>query len=115
MNNHSDKYEQVEPVENADTDQWRQVYQTHYDRENDGELATELVFAIAEVMDVDPLDHTKMSPLYESVDAQALEETFFGPSGADTQRDEAGAVTFMYTGHKVALRSDGWIFIYKSH
>lgn len=115
MNNDPDKYEQTMSVENADTDQWIQVSQMHYDRENDGELATELVFAIAEAMDVDPLDYTKMPPLYESVDAQALEETFFGPSGADTQRDEAGAVTFMYDGHKVTLRSDGWIFIYKSH
>lgn len=115
MTNDRDKYEQMDPVENADTDQWVQVSQTHYDRECEGELATELVFAIAEAMNVDPLDHTKMPPLYESVDAQALEETFFGPSGADTQRDEAGAVTFMYNGHKAALRSDGWIFVYKSH
>ncbi|MFC6977303.1 HalOD1 output domain-containing protein [Halomicroarcula sp. GCM10025709] len=96
-----------------DTDQWVQVHQEHYDRESDGELATALAFAIAEAKGVDPLNHTEMPPLYEFIDAQALEETFFGPSGAGTRRTEAGAITFMYDNHKIALQSDGWISVYE--
>jgi hypothetical protein len=107
----SDAWEQANSETSVDAEEWVQVTQLKYDRE--GELATALVKAIAEAKGVDPLDHAQMPPLYESVDAQALEETFFGPSGADTDREEAGTITFRYNGYTILLRSDGWIFVYE--
>ena len=108
-----DTFTDVESATNIDTDQWVQVEQAHYDRSTDGELVTKLIYSIADAKGVDPLDHTELPPLYESVDAQALEESFFGPPGAGTQRDEPGAVAFRYAGYKVVLRADGWISVYE--
>jgi hypothetical protein len=103
-----------EPQEELDTSQWVQVNQASYDRESDDELVTALVEAIADAKDADPLDSAKIPPLYESLDAAALEDTFFGPSGAERASQDGGIVTFHYTGYKVALRADGWIFVYES-
>ena len=108
------EWKHAESVAAVTTDDWVQIHQAHYDRESEEELVTTLVEAIRETIDADPLDLSQMPPLYESVDAQALEETFFGPPGAGTRRDEGGAVTFHYIGYKVALRADGWIFIYQA-
>lgn len=109
----SETFEAVESTETVDTGEWEQIHQAHYDREGELELATALAFAIADARGVDPVDAVEMPPLYESFDAEALEETFFGPGGADTDRDEVGEVTFRYDGLRVALRSDGWIFVYR--
>lgn len=108
-----DTFADVESATNIDTDQWVKVNQAHYDRSSDGELATKLIFTIADAKGVDPLDHTALPPLYGSVDAQSLEETFFGPPGAGTQRDESGIIAFRYDGYKVTLRADGWISVYE--
>jgi hypothetical protein len=108
-----DAWEQGNSGTPVDADEWVQVTQLKYDRKREGELATALVKAIAEAKGVDPLDHAQMPPLYESIDAHALEETFFGPSGADTHREETGTITFHYNGYTIALRSDGWIFVYE--
>jgi hypothetical protein len=94
-------------------DGWRLATQTQYDRDDDTELAATIVYAVADVKGVDPLDPS-LPPLYDSVDAAALEETFFGPRETGPERDESGAVTFTYDGCKVALQSDGWISIYES-
>ena len=103
----------VESATNIDTDQWVQISQTNYDRSGDEELATKLIFTIADAKGVDPLDHTALPPLYESIDAQSLEETFFGPPGVGTQRDETGVIAFRYAGYKVLLRADGWISVFE--
>jgi len=108
-----DSWPSGELQERVDPDQWVQVHQTQYDRESDRELATALVRAIAEAKGVDPLDSAEMPPLFESIDAAALEDTFFGPPGADTGHQDGGIVTFRYTEYKVALRADGWIFVYE--
>jgi hypothetical protein len=109
-----DHWEQVDAQEIIDDDQWVQVNQTRYDRESDRALVTALVLAISEAKGVDPIDDEEMPPLFESLDAAALEDTFFGPAEAGTKHRDGGLVTFHYTGHKVALRADGWIFIYES-
>jgi len=111
---HSDSWEAVDTQETIDDDQWVQVHQAHYDRESDRELVTALVTAIAEAKDVDPIDDPEMPPLFESLDAAALERTFFGSPGTDPRHRDGGLVTFHYTGYKVALRADGWIFVYES-
>jgi hypothetical protein len=108
-----DAWEQANSGTPADADEWVQVAQLKYDRECKEELATALVKAIAEAKGVDPLDHAQMPPLYESVDAHALEETFFGPYDADKSREEGGRITFRYNTCSIVLRSDGWIFVYE--
>lgn len=104
---------QVESGDSVDTERWTQVQQAHYDRNQEEELTTTLVFAIAAAKGVDPLDHDAMPPIYESIDVQSLEDAFFGPSGADTQRSQAGAVNFQYDGLTISLRADGWISVYE--
>jgi hypothetical protein len=102
-----------QPQEEIDTSQWVQVNQASYDRVSDDELVTTLAEAIADAKDVDPLDSAKMPPLYESLDIAALEDTFLGPTGADKTPQDGGFVEFHYTGYKVTLRADGWIFVYE--
>ena len=85
---------------------WRLATQTQYDCDDDTELAAAIVYAVADVKGVDPPD-SSLPPLYDSIDAAALEETFFGPREAGPERDESGAVTFTYDGFKIALQSDG--------
>lgn len=91
--------------------QWTQVVQRHYEPERDEELVTAIVFALAEAERVAPAELTS-SPLYEHVDAAALEESFFGPSSADTARQGAGTVEFRYLDYLVTISSDGWIQVY---
>ncbi|WP_373189640.1 HalOD1 output domain-containing protein [Halolamina sp.] len=108
-----DQWAEIESKEKVESVQWVQVNQAHYDREDDGELVSALVMAIAEAKDVDPTDHTEMPPLYQSVDAAALEQTFFAPSKTGVEHQDGGLVTFQYNGYKVALRTDGWISVYE--
>ncbi|WP_458191018.1 HalOD1 output domain-containing protein [Haladaptatus sp. NG-WS-4] len=93
--------------------QWTQVAQRHYDPDHDGELTTALVFAIAEAKGVVP-SQVKSPPVYECVDAAALEDTFFGPAVNSDDRQSAGTVKFRYTEYRVTVRSDGWIQVYES-
>jgi len=101
---------QVDVQEVIDDDQWVQVNQVHYDYESDRSLVTALVLAIAEAKGVDPIADEEMPPLFESLDAAALENMFF--SSAEMSTDDKGFVTFRYTEYKVVLRADGWIFVY---
>lgn len=103
----------VEPAQEPEDDEWEQVNQAHYDRQGEDELVTSLVYAIADARDIDPMDHTEMPPLYESIDAPALEDSFFGPSGVRTNGEQSGTVSFRYDGCKVTLREDGWIYVYE--
>lgn len=104
----------VDADERSSSDEWVQVHQTHYDCGSDRELVTVLALTIAEAKGVHPLDNREMPPLFESIDAAALEDTFFGPLGEDAKHEDGGLVTFHYTEYKVALWADGWIFVYES-
>ncbi|WP_458210940.1 HalOD1 output domain-containing protein [Haladaptatus sp. NG-SE-30] len=92
---------------------WTQVAQRHYDPAQDGELTTALVFAIAEAEGVAPSEVTS-PPVYECIDAAALEETFFGPAVAGEDRQGVGTVEFQYTEYRVTVGSGGWIQVYES-
>lgn len=107
------EFEPADAINHTDGGEWTQVNQAHYDHDGERELATQLAFAIADAKGVDPLDYGEMPPLYERVDVQSLEETFFGIRGTEARREDAGAVTFTYGEYKVALRADGWIFVYE--
>ncbi|WP_162224377.1 HalOD1 output domain-containing protein [Halorussus amylolyticus] len=99
--------------ESSDSADRRQVEQARYDPESDRELATVVVFAIADAKGVDPLDGT-MPPLYDTIDAEALEDTFFGSTAPNTDREELGVVSFHYDGYRVVVRSDGSIRVTES-
>ncbi|AUG49600.1 hypothetical protein BVU17_18620 (plasmid) [Haloarcula taiwanensis] len=71
-----------------------------------------MVYAIAEAEGVSPSE-VKSPPLYECVDAAALEDTFFGPDVTGRSRQGVGSVKFHYTDYLVKVRSDGWIQVYE--
>ena len=75
--NHSDA-----PWSNDDTPEnlewnWSQEAQRHYEPNGSGELTTAIIYAIAEAKDISPAE-LKSPPLYQVIDAPALEDTFFG-------------------------------------
>lgn len=91
---------------------WRKGAQRHYDPETDADLTSAIVFAIAEVAGVQP-DDLKHPPLYECVDAAALEETFFGEEYTGGPTRGVGNVEFRYRDYLVTVDSDGWIQVYE--
>lgn len=92
--------------------QGTQVAQRHYEPDGDGDLTTAIISGIAEAEGVAPSE-VKSPPLYESVDAAAIEGAFFGPSVAGETRQCVGTVEFQYAGYLVTVRSDGWIRVYE--
>lgn len=88
---------------------WTQVTQRRYDPDQDEELTT----AIAESEGVAPRE-LNAPPLYECIDAEGLEATFFGPDASEEPRQDIGSVEFYYCDHLVKVRSDGWIQLYRS-
>lgn len=100
------------PDEYVDSEKWMQVHQSHYEHTGDGEFVAALVSAVADAKGVDSLDYDEMPPLYDSFDTETLEGAFFSRSSEATQ-EEIGMMSFAYNGYKVALRSDGWIFVYE--
>lgn len=97
----------------ADTPEWVQAAQLHYDPVEFGELTTAVVYAIADAMDMDPVE-VKHPSLYESVDVASLEKTFFGPDVRGDSRQGVGTVEFLYGDHLVTVKSDGWIQVYET-
>jgi hypothetical protein len=89
-----------------------QLAQRHYDANGDGELTTAIVFAVAEAADVAPAD-LRAPPLYECIDAPALEATFFGPDATGGSRRGIGTVEFRYADYLVSVGSDGWIRVFE--
>lgn len=90
---------------------WVQVAQRRYDPGGDQELATEIVFAVAAAENVPPADVE--SPLYERVDAAALEATLFSSTGDGDDFRESMTTTFRYATYLVKVRSDGRIQVYE--
>lgn len=88
-----------------------QVAQRHYEPDGDEELATVIVFAVAEAEGVDPVD-LNVPPLYECVDAAAIEDAFFGSDVFGASRRGTGTVEFTYVDYLVRIRSDGWVQVY---
>jgi hypothetical protein len=93
--------------------EWQQVTQTQYDPANDSELGTELVYAVADAKDVDPLDTDQLPVLYDVVDAEYLEETLIEPSSSPRADGDVGHVSFQYADALVTVESNGWITVYE--
>jgi hypothetical protein len=84
-----------------------QVAQRRYDP--DEELSTTVVFALADARGVAPAE-VNSPPLYERVDAAALERTFFGPQSGPV----SGSVEFRYEEFLVRVGSDGWVRVFEA-
>jgi hypothetical protein len=86
---------------------WVEVVRRHYDPESDFDLTSVLVSAVADAAGVEPaaLDGP---PLYESVDATALESTLFEGEGASDC-----SVDFRYLDYRVVVDGDGRIRVYE--
>lgn len=100
-----------DPTSGADT-HWSQVAQRHYEPDGKGELTTAIIYAIAEAEGVSPSE-VKSPPLYECVDAAAIEDAFFGQDVSEESRQGVGKVEFQYTDFLVKVRSDGWIQVHE--
>lgn len=89
---------------------WTQAAQSHFDPEEDRDLTTVIVSAIAAAKGIDPTELG--SPLlYDVVDAPAIQQSFFGPGG--NARTATGSTAFRYEQYLVKVRSDGWIQVYE--
>lgn len=100
-----------DPTSSAETHR-TQVAQRQYEPSGQSELTTTIIYAIAEAEGVSPSE-VKSPPLYESVDAPAIEDTFFGPDVAARSRQGVGTVEFQYTDYLVKVQSDGWVRVYE--
>ena len=92
--------------------EWTLAARTHYDPEADGELSTEVVYAIAEAEGVSPTDLTS-PPLYDAIDITAVRNALFGPDVGRGGNVGLGVVEFRYADYLVEVRSDGWIRVYR--
>jgi hypothetical protein len=89
---------------------WTRVAGTRFDPESDEDLAVTIVETIAAAEGVDPavLD----PPLYEVVDASAIQQSFFGSGSPERVLDATGVTQFRYGGYLVEVRSDGCVQVY---
>lgn len=90
---------------------WEVSVQVPYDPTEDDDLATAVVYAVAEAEGIGPGD-VKSPPLYDVVDAAALEEAIFGSGSASASRDDVRSTEFLYRGHRVVVRGDGWVVVH---
>ncbi|QCJ48446.1 hypothetical protein FCF25_00605 [Haloprofundus sp. MHR1] len=72
-------------------------------------MSVTILGAVADAAGVDPL-HNEFSPLYDSVDVDALETALFGPDSR-RPRDIRGELAFDYEGFEVAVRADGRVSV----
>ncbi|MFC6954534.1 HalOD1 output domain-containing protein [Halorubellus litoreus] len=98
----------------GDTDDMRLVVQTLYDPDQDDELGTKVVDVVTSLPEVDTDDFWDLPPLYDAVDVDAVERTFFGRETSGVDRLVQGIVSFEYLEHVITVRDDGWIFVYSS-
>ena len=83
-----------------------------YDPDEDGSLAVEIVYAVADARDVAPTE-IRSPTLYESVDNSSLQGALFDPNGWDRPASGSGSVQFHYAEYLVTVESDGWIEVYE--
>jgi hypothetical protein len=98
----------------GDGDRWRQIERRHYRPDGDAELATVIIYAVANAEGVDP---TELDPiLHERVDAVALERVFFesDADGRPVPDPEASVFEFRYANYLIRVRSDGRIDVFES-
>ncbi|WP_224333604.1 HalOD1 output domain-containing protein [Haloprofundus halobius] len=73
------------------------------------DLSVTVVDAVAEAAGTDPLEND-FSPLYDTVDVDALESALFDPD-SNRSRSVRGELIFDYEGFEVAIRTDGRVSV----
>ncbi|WP_224448449.1 HalOD1 output domain-containing protein [Haloprofundus salilacus] len=73
------------------------------------DLSVTIVGAVAEAAGTDLLNN-EFTPLYHSIDIDALETTLFDPD-SNRSRSVRGEIAFDYEGFEVAVRTDGRISV----
>lgn len=97
----------------AANEKLRLVGQEYYDRGSDDELVTTLVSSVADVLDVDPFDSIRMPPLFYYLDPELLESVLFESTPTEVGYDPEKTLIFDYVGLTVAVRNNGWVFVYE--
>lgn len=85
--------------------------QAHYNHDEPQDLATTVIFAVADAEGVDPPE-IKTPPLYDYVDTAAVEDALFGPAHQRQNHKGTESLMFSYRGHDITVRSDGWVFVH---
>ena len=88
---------------------WTFATQRHYDSEEPLTLTNVIIEAIADAEGV-PFVEIKEPPLYEVVDAEALEEALFNRPTA-SRESMGSSAEFHYNGYKVKVEADGWVTV----
>ena len=83
-----------------------------FDSDDEIDLTTEIVYAIAEARGVDPTKVTS-PPLYESVDTVALQNLFFGDRANGAGSNRTLTLEFPYAEFLVRVDSDGTVAVYE--
>jgi hypothetical protein len=82
------------------TDRRANTHHVHYDPATEATIGETLVTAVADLTDVDPLE---MTPLYESVDPETLDEFV----GGDELPDVSGTLDFTFESYEVTVHATG--------
>lgn len=96
----------------ATSDRGAMLAQQHFDPRGDGDLTTTIVYTVAEADGVEPPELMD-EPLYDSVDATALEATLFRNGHASGSRTGTGTLSFEYLDYVVTVGDDGWVKVYE--
>lgn len=91
---------------------WELDCQMPYDEDECHDLTSAIIAGVAEAEGIPPMD-VKDPPLYRTLDVAALEAAFFGATTIADGGDNFRSVEFMYRGHRIVVRSDAWIQVYR--
>ena len=95
----------------ADED-WRVVSLSHYDPVEAHDLTSTIIYAIADVEQLDPVD-LKNPALYDCIDVSAIEHSLFGPNRG-REKQNTGSIQFAFGDYRISVQSDGWVLVYES-
>lgn len=114
--NNSTRHEDGVPVDiqsqvPSDTT-WEQEIQVPFERGGTHDLTSTIIEAVATAEDVSLME-IKDPPLYEVLDVIALKDALFGTSDIGDHSRGPHVVEFMYRTHRIVIRSDGWVQVYR--
>jgi len=84
--------------------------QARYEHDDPHDLTTAIIYAIADAEGDEPTE-IKSPPLYDYIDAPAVEEALFGSRRKRNTDAGRQSINFFYRGHDITVRSDGWVFV----
>lgn len=92
--------------------EWELITQAPFGPSESQGLTAAIVYAVADVEDVAPKE-IRSPPLYEVIDTGALEAAFFTSDEETYSNNPLSSTEFMYRGHRVVVRSDGWVLVHE--